>query len=54
MGFVFQISEEDVERSSTLEESDVGKWACIICGCIQILSATNYADANEDYWAIVG
>lgn len=34
---VFQISQEDVERSSTLTKRDLGKWACVIQGCIQIL-----------------
>lgn len=34
---VFQISKEDVERSSTLTRRDIGQWACVIQGCIQII-----------------
>ena len=32
---IFQISLEDVERSSTLEPEDIGLWCFIINGCIQ-------------------
>jgi len=34
---VFKISKEDIERSSTLTRRDLGKWACVIQCCIQIL-----------------
>lgn len=33
--YVFQLTEEQVERSSTLEVSDVGKWCFVLKGCIQ-------------------
>ena len=32
---IFQLTAEDIERSSTLEESDLGLWCFIINGCIQ-------------------
>jgi hypothetical protein len=35
---IFQITEEDVERSSTLEKSDIGRWATIVNGCIQFVN----------------
>lgn len=31
---VYQLSSEDVARSSTLEEGDVGKWVFLIQGCL--------------------
>lgn len=31
----FQISAEDIARSSTLEASDLGRWALLITGCFQ-------------------
>lgn len=33
---VFQVSQEDVERSSTLSRRDIGKWAFVLNGCIQV------------------
>lgn len=33
---VFQISEEDVERGSTMEPEDIGKWAFLVNGGYQI------------------
>ena len=31
---IYQLSTEDVARSSTLEEADVGKWVFVIQGCL--------------------
>jgi hypothetical protein len=31
----FQVTAEDVERSSTLEESDIDRWAVMVNGCYQ-------------------
>jgi hypothetical protein len=30
---IIQVTAEDVERSSTLEDTDVGRWAIIHLGC---------------------
>ena len=46
---VFQISKEDVKRSSTLTKRDVGKWAMVLCGCIQFLPAKSYEEAIASY-----
>jgi len=46
---VFQISEEDVERSSTLENKDVGKWAFVMNGCIQFINAKSQDEAIKIY-----
>lgn len=32
---IYQLTEEDVERSSTLEPTDIGKWCFLVCGCHQ-------------------
>ena len=32
---MFQITEEDVERSSSLDKNDIGKWCFIIAGTYQ-------------------
>jgi hypothetical protein len=31
---VYKLSTEDVARSTTLEEADVGKWVFLIQGCL--------------------
>ena len=31
---IYQLSSEDVARSSTLEESDIGKWVFVMKGCL--------------------
>lgn len=36
--YPFKLTKSDVERSSTLEHSDIGKWAVIVWGAIQIVS----------------
>ena len=36
--YPFQITREDVDRSTTLDESDIGRWAIIINGAVQIVS----------------
>jgi len=36
--YPFQLTREDVERSSTLEDSDIGRWAIILNGAVQIVS----------------
>ena len=47
---VFQITLEDIERSSTLTRRDVGKWACVIRGTIQILPGVeSREEAVESY-----
>lgn len=46
---VFQIDEKIVERSSTLTKRDIGKWAFVICGCIQLTRAKSYEEALEIY-----
>lgn len=32
---VFQLTQEDIDRSSTLDDKDLGKWCYIIRGCIE-------------------
>lgn len=32
---LFQLTEEDIERSSSLEPADVGRWCFELNGCIQ-------------------
>lgn len=32
---IYQLTEEDIERSSTLNKSDIGKWCYFACGCHQ-------------------
>lgn len=41
---IFQIDKEDVDRSSTLTKRDIGKWAFVLNGCIQI---TNCKSRDE-------
>ena len=43
----FQISQDGIDRSSTLELIDLDKWALLINGCIQIFSS--YERAQEVY-----
>lgn len=31
---IFQVSAEDIERSSTLEAEDLGKWCFTMNGCV--------------------
>jgi hypothetical protein len=50
---VFQLSRDDVERSSTLTRRDIGKWAMVVCGCIQLLNAKTYAEAMRCYREIM-
>jgi hypothetical protein len=50
---IFQISKEDIERSSTLTRRDLGKWACVIQCCIQILPRVqSHEDAVRSYHEI--
>lgn len=46
---VFQIDSEMVERSSTLTKRDIGKWAFVVQGCIQIIRATSREEAESVY-----
>ena len=39
-----QITEDMVERSSTLEPEDIGKWFVIISGTLQIFSTQEQAE----------
>lgn len=34
---MFQIDADMVERSSTMTKRDIGKWAMLVCGCVQML-----------------
>lgn len=34
----FRISRQDVYRSTTLDERDIGRWAIILNGAVQIVS----------------
>ena len=43
LGNPFQISEEDVERSSTLDKDDVGKWGYVMNGCINVVGSRDEA-----------
>ena len=38
---IHQLTEEDVIRSSTLDDSDVGKWVWVANGCIQGFTDTH-------------
>lgn len=40
---VFQLTEEDVVRSSTLDPEDVGKWCFLMNGCIM-----GFFDSREE------
>ncbi len=45
-----QITEDDVERSSTLEQEDIGKWVLIVNGTCQGFWATRQeaVDAKKE------
>jgi hypothetical protein len=43
MAPIYQLSQEDVDRSSTLDPSDVGKWVWIMSGCI-----CGFTDTREE------
>lgn len=43
LGNPFQISEEDVERSSTLDNDDVGKFGYVMNGCINVVGSRDEA-----------
>ncbi len=45
---VFQISQNEVERNG-FRKRDIGKWACVICGCIHYLNAKTREEAEKDY-----
>lgn len=32
---IFQLEQDDIDRSSTLEQSDLGKWCYVVQGYIQ-------------------
>jgi len=34
----FKVTKEDVERSSTMDKSDIGRWAIIMHGCFMFVS----------------
>jgi hypothetical protein len=50
---VFQIEIEDVLRSSTLTRRDVGRWACVIRGCIQILPGVESREEAIESWRYI-
>ena len=43
---VFQLSQYDIDRSSTLEQSDLGTWCYCISGCIEGFHDSKH-DAEE-------
>jgi hypothetical protein len=43
---IFQITAADVERSSTLDEQDIGKWGYLIQGCYQLFESQETAQAS--------
>jgi len=45
---VFQISMNEVKRNG-FSKRDLGKWACVICGCIQLLNAETHEEALAAY-----
>lgn len=44
---IFQITQDMVDRSSTMEQSDVGRWAYMISGCYQFFDTEE--EARESY-----
>lgn len=42
----YQVTEEDVSRSSTLETSDIGRWYLFLTGCYVFYDSED--DARED------
>jgi hypothetical protein len=50
---MFEITIEDVERSSTMTKRDVGKFAFVLCGSIQILPERNRESAERRYREIM-
>ena len=44
---IFQITEDDVDHSSTLDREDIGKWAFILNGCIQITECKSRDEVIE-------
>jgi hypothetical protein len=50
--WVFQLTEDDVERSSTLDEDDIGKWCYLVNGCY-FGFLDNKEDAQERLNAIL-
>lgn len=43
MAPIYQLTQEDVDRSSTLDPSDVGKWVWVMNGCI-----CGFTDTREE------
>jgi hypothetical protein len=54
MSRVFQLTREDIDRSSTLEESDIGLWCYVLHGCIEGFHKTKQSALNRleslDLW----
>lgn len=44
----FQISKNDVERSSTLTKRDIGKWAYTMNGCVSVVGTKEQAEQVID------
>lgn len=42
----FQIDQTDIDRSSTLEQSDLGQWAILIQGCYQFVASAELVDLS--------
>jgi hypothetical protein len=40
---IYQLTEDDIIRSSTLDDSDVGKWVWVMNGCI-----CGFTDTREE------
>jgi hypothetical protein len=48
---IFQLTQEDVDRSSTLVPSDIGKWCYVNQGCIEGFFDT-FKQAMDSYEAV--
>ena len=49
VGGPYQVTEADVDRSSTLEWSDVGRWALNVTGCVQLFDTREAAAEAKRY-----
>lgn len=49
VSYPFQVSEQDVERSSTLDKSDIGRWALLINGSYQFYASYDAAAQSRKH-----
>ena len=47
VSFPFQISQQDINYSDSLEQEDLGKWALIINGCYQFFESVEAASKTR-------